>query len=344
MDKFMWGNIWGISYLWIPVAAAILLYLGTLRRQALLEKLMDPSLLTGLMGAKEDSRRGLKNIFLILSLFFSVIAVMEPLYDYTWETTKKTGVDLIIALDTSKSMYASDISPSRFERSRLEIKNLIQSLEGDRVGLILFTSNALTQCPLTVDYNAFSLFLDEAEIGLLPKGGTSLVSAIEKACDSFDTKYKKDRVLMIVTDGETHDMDLDSALKKASEAGIRIFCVGLGSKEGVPIVIPQAGGQKEYVKDENGNIVLTKLEEENLKKIAIATQGAYIHADNTSFSLENLYKLKVAPLQGREIESKRKKHYENRFYIPLAIALIFLLLGTFLKEVKIQPRNIKENL
>ena len=336
----MWGNIWGISYLWIPVLAGVLLYLGVLRRQVLLEKLIDPSLLPSLIGAKDSSRRGVKNIFLILSLFFSVIALMEPLYDYTWEITKKTGVDLIIALDTSKSMYASDISPSRFERSKLEIKNLIQSLEGDRVGLILFTSTALTQCPLTVDYNAFSLFLDEAEIGLLPHGGTSLVAAIEKACESFDTKYQKDRILMIVTDGETHDMDLDSALKKASDAGIKIYCVGLGSKEGVPIVVPESGGKKEYVKDENGNIVLTKLEEDNLKKIALATQGAYIHADNTSFSLENLYKLKVAPLQGREIESQKKKHYENRFYIPLAIALIFLFLGTFLKEVRIQPQTL----
>lgn len=344
MDKFMWGNIWGISYLWIPIAAAVLLYLASLRRQALLEKLMDPALLPSLVGAKENSQRGLKNIFLVLSLFFSVIALMEPLYDYTWEISKKTGVDLIVALDTSKSMYASDISPSRFERSKLEIKNLIQSLEGDRVGLILFTSRALTQCPLTVDYNAFSLFLDEAEIGLLPKGGTSLVSAIEKACESFDTKYQKDRILMIVTDGETHDLDLDSALKKALEAGIRIFCVGLGSKEGVPIVVPQPNGQKEYIKDEKGDIVLTRLEEETLKKIALGTQGAYIHADNTSFSLENLYKLKVAPLQGREIESKKKKRYENRFYIPLAIALIFLLLGTFLKEVKIQPQKAKETL
>ena len=344
MDKFMWGNIWGISYLWIPIAAAGLLYLGSLRRQGLLERLMDPSLLSTLVDAKGNSQRGLKNIFLVLSLFFSVIALMEPLYDYTWEISKKTGVDLIVALDTSKSMYASDISPSRFERSKLEIKTLIQSLEGDRVGLILFSSKALTQCPLTVDYNAFSLFLDEADIGILPKGGTSLVSAIEKACESFDTKYKKDRILMIVTDGETHDMDLDSALKKASEAGIRIFCIGLGSKEGVPIVVPQPGGQKEYVKDESGNIVLTRLEEETLKKIALATQGAYIHADNTSFSLENLYKLKVAPLQGREIESKRKKNYENRFYIPLAIALILLLLGTFLKEVKIQPQKMKNTL
>lgn len=337
MDKFMWGNLWGITYLWIPIVAGLLLYWGALRRQALLEKLMDPSLLLSLVGAKENSQRVLKNIFLVLALFFSVIALMEPMYDYTWEISKKTGVDLIIALDTSKSMYASDISPSRFERSKLEIKNLIQSLEGDRVGLILFTSKAITQCPLTVDYNAFSLFLDEAEIGLLPKGGTSLDAAIEKACESFDTKYRKDRILMIVTDGETHDMDLETALKKASEAGVRIFCIGLGSREGVPIVVPQPGGQKEYVKDENGNIVLTKLEEETLKKIALATQGAYIHADNTSFSLENLYKLKVAPLQGREIESKRKKNYENRFYIPLALALIFLLLGTFLKEVKIQP-------
>jgi Ca-activated chloride channel family protein len=241
-------------------------------------------------------------------------------------------VDIVIALDTSKSMLARDIPPSRFERSRLEIKNLVNQLEGDRIGLVVFTSTALTQCPLTLDYATFGRFLDEVEVGTLDRGGTSLSAAIDQAVLAFDTRYKKDRILILVTDGETHDTRLKDSLRKAEKANIRIYTVGLGSREGVPILLPSGDGEKRYVKDAEGNIVLTRLSEEPLKKAAFATEGGYLQAGAGGFSLEKLYRNKIEPLLGREMEARRKKRYMHRFYVPLALALLCLVLHTFLPE------------
>lgn len=332
MEKFIWGNIGGIAYLWILALGFLFYYFGFHQRERISTLLLDAGLTREMIKGDYKDRRKLKAFLILCSLFFSVLALMQPMYDFTWDTVRRMGTDIIVALDTSKSMYATDITPSRFERSKLEIKNMVNELDGDRIGLVIFTGNALTQCPLTLDYATFKLFLDEVEIGTLARGGTSLASAIETAAKSFDLKYKEERILILVTDGETHDDRLEAALEAAKKAGIKIFAVGIGTREGVPILLPAPNGEKQYVKDDKGNIVLTKLNDEPLKKMALETGGAYIHADNTDFSLEKLYEMKIAPLKGRELESKRKKRYENRFYIPLALALLCLLIEAFLPE------------
>ncbi|MBN2143863.1 MAG: VWA domain-containing protein [Candidatus Aureabacteria bacterium] len=334
-DKFQWGNIWQIGAFGLIVLVLLVMIWGVRYRKVKLRSLVSLSLIPSLVsGAGNEDLRIWKNTLLVLVLFFGVIALMDPQYNYTWDTIRRTGTDIIIALDTSKSMYARDVPPSRFERSILEIKNLIDHIDGDRVGLIVFTSNARVQCPLTLDYGAFKLFLDEVEIGLLPRGGTSTSAAIEQAVSAFDLKYKKERILILVTDGETHDSRIDDAIQKAKNANIKIFSIGLGSKEGVPILLPAGNGEKVYVKDENGNTVLSKLQDEDLKKMALETGGAYVQAEVSGFNLEAMYREKIAPLLGRELESKRKKRYEHRFYIPLGIALFFLLLEMLLPERK----------
>jgi Ca-activated chloride channel homolog len=334
-DKFQWGNIWEISALGLLVFSLLVMLWGARHRAGKLRELISlqllPSIVSG--GGREDLRIW-KNGLLLLVMFFGVLALMDPQYNYTWDTIKRSGIDIIIALDTSKSMHATDVPPSRFERSRLEIKNLLDHLDGDRVGLIVFTSIARTQCPLTLDYAAFKLFLDEVEIGVLPHGGTSVASAVEQAVLSFDKKYKKERILLLVTDGESHDSRTDDAIRKAKDANIKIFSIGLGSKEGTPILLPGSNGNKVYLKDENGNTVLSKLEDADLIKMAAQTGGAYVQAEKSGFNLEALYEQKIAPLLGRELEAKRKKRYEHRFYIPLGLALCFLLAELFFPERK----------
>ncbi len=336
MDKFEWGKLGNLSYIVFVIAALAFILWGYKRKAYILENIFDKKLLDEILRVINPKNRMIKTGLILAALFFIVIAAMEPKYDFTWEKVNRKGVDIIIALDTSKSMYASDISPSRFERSKLEIKNLINNLQGDRIGLVIFTSKAITQCPLTLDYSTFNLFLDEIEIGSLPKGGTSLYSAVDKSIESFDKKYKKDRVLILVTDGETHDENIDKAVEKAKENAVKIFTIGLGSKDGVPIIIPSENGEKKYLKDEKGDIVLTKLNDEPLKKLALHTNGAYIQGGSGGFSLEKLYTETIAPLDGRDLESQRKKRYEHRFYIPLFLAILCLFIEGLLVE---SPKN-----
>ncbi len=339
MDKFGWGALYNGSFVLLVVLAGVFFSFGTRRRQFVMQRLIDVPLLPNLLPGTGGDRRKFKRLLTLLALFFGVLALMDPLYDYTWVTEKRNGVDILLALDVSKSMYAKDVSPSRFERSKLEILNLVEHLQGDRIGLIVFTSIARTQCPLTLDYEAFKLIASEIEIGVLSQGGTSFAAALDQAILSFDKQYKKERILILVTDGETQDSTWEKYVDKLKEANIRVYTVGLGSKAGAPIMLPSENGQKEYVKDENGNIVLSKLDEESLKKLALTTGGAYVQVETAGFNLEALYKEKIAPLQGRELEAKRQKRYEHRFYIPLALALFFLILETLLRELPTPGRK-----
>ena len=334
MSNFEWGNIFAISWIIVVSIAFIFMIFGKEQKRKKLRSIIDARLISLNIKGVDTSRNTLKSILILFSLFLLVIALMEPKYDFSWETINRKGIDIIVALDISKSMLASDILPSRFERSVLEIKNLINNLNGDRIGLVLFTSKAITQCPLTLDYATYKTFLDEVEIGTLPKGGTSLSSAIEEAIESFDLKYRKHRVLIIVTDGESHDTRLQDAISKANEHDISIFSIGIGSNEGAQIPMPSKNGEQHYVKDKHGNFVLSKLDEKSLIDISLKTGGAYIHATSSNFSLEKIYAEKIAILEGRELEMKRKKRFKHRFYIPLGIAVILLLLEALLSERK----------
>jgi len=339
MSNFEWGNISAISWIIVVFIAFIFMFIGKEQSVKKLKEIMDAKLLPLNMQGVNAGRQKIKSVIMLLSLILLVTSLMEPKYDFSWETIDRKGIDIIVALDISKSMLACDVLPSRFERSILEIKNLINNLNGDRIGLVLFTSKAITQCPLTLDYATYKTFLDEVEIGTLPKGGTSLAAAIEEAIESFDLKYRKHRVLIIVTDGESHDTRLEDAVSKANENDISIFSIGIGSNEGAQIPLPFKNGEQHYLKDKNGNFILSKLDEKTLIEISLKTQGAYIHATNNNFSIEKMYAEKIAVLEGRALEMKRKKRFKHRFYIPLGLAVIFLLLESLLNSASSTRNN-----
>jgi len=341
MHPFIWGNFSAWIYFLIPLLAILIYIWGAKKQILILNQLLSQKALTDIQLNRNQSSQFLHQGLLVFILICITLALMEPKYDFTWETVHRKGIDIIIALDLSKSMYAKDISPNRFERSRLELKNLVENLEGDRIGLIVFTSGARMICPLTLDYQTFNLFLDDVSIGQLPRGGTSLSAPIEMAAGSFDPQYKKDRVLILVTDGESHDKRLDEALKISGQSKVRIFTVGLGSLEGVPILLPSDSGEKIYVKDEKGNIVLTKLEDRPLKKIALESGGAYVPVEASGFNLLKIYQEEIAPIEGREINQKRKRRYENRYYFPLGLALIAYLFLIFLRHPLIRINKVK---
>ncbi|MDD5771347.1 MAG: VWA domain-containing protein [Candidatus Omnitrophica bacterium] len=328
------------AFAFIIIAVLILFYFWAAKlRKAALEKFCQRELLSELLSGMDYKRRILKDVLMVLAVALMLFALMRPQWGFHWEEVKRKGVDILIALDTSKSMLAEDVKPSRFERSKLAIRDLVRNLKGDRIGLIAFSGSAFLQCPLTLDYGGFLLSLDNTGIDTIPKGGTSITSAIREAIRSYKGAQKKYKALVIITDGEDHEGDPLQAAEEAKKEGIRIFCIGIGTREGELIPVTDESGQKAFLKDTRGNVVKSRLDETVLQKIAINTGGVYVRATNAQFGLDLIYREKISRMEKRELEAKMNKHYEERFQIFLWFALVALIGGYFISD----KRATKEN-
>ncbi|MFH1752899.1 MAG: VWA domain-containing protein, partial [Candidatus Omnitrophota bacterium] len=202
----------------------------------------------------------------------------------------------------------------------------------DRIGLIAFSGSAFLQCPLTVDYSGFTLMLDDLSVDTIPKGGTSISSAVAEALKSYEGGMNKYKVLVIITDGEDHEGDSTRLAREAEREGIKIFCIGIGTQDGE--LIPVVNGEKKtvFLKDREGNVIKTRLNERPLQEMASITGASYVRASGADFGLDLIYEEKLSKMEKRELESKMKKSYDERFQIPLALALILLLLEPFIGE------------
>ncbi len=317
----------------LPVLA--LLYWYTLRKRKIsLSKFADEKLHSVLLPAYSKMKNLIKFALIFLAIGFLIIAAADPQVGTRIENVKESGIDVYIMLDVSLSMQAQDIKPSRLEKAKMEIANLMQKLHGDRIGLIIFAGEAYVQFPLTSDYSAAKLFLDAVDVNSVPQPGTAIASAINLATKSFDYSSKTEKVEILITDGEDHQGDISAATKKASDKGIMIYTIGLGSPEGVPIpMFNQQGQQVGFKTDENGNTVITKLDETILKMIASDTNGKYFRAANGQDELDLIYK-DLSKLRKTQFGEKRVTDYEDRFYYFLAPAIILLLLEFFISENK----------
>ncbi len=319
----------------IIVLALMLFYLWAAKlRKAALEKFAQKELLDELLSRLDYRKRFLKSSLMVLIISLMLFSLMRPQWGFHWEEVRRRGVDILIALDTSKSMLAEDVKPSRFERSKLAIKDLVRNLKGDRVGLIAFSGSAFLQCPLTLDYGGFLLSLDNTGIDTIPKGGTSITSAIKEALRSYEGGQKKYKVLIVITDGEDHEGDPGEASEEAKKEGIRIFCIGIGTKEGELIPVTDEAGGKSFLKDNQGNVVKSHLDETSLQKVAINTGGVYVRATNAEFGLDLIYRERIAKMEKRELEAKMNKHYEERFQIFLWLALLLIVIEHFVSDKK----------
>ena len=331
------------EYLWYAFLAAIglgIFYLWAYKvRSRILGRVADKALLKDLLSSLDLRRKYLKSFLLSLGLVLCLLSLARPQGGFQWQEVKRKGLDILIALDTSKSMLAQDLKPSRIERSKLAIRDLVKYLKGDRIGLIAFSGSAFLQCPLTVDYGGFLLSLENIDTDIIPKGGTNLASAISEAIRSYAAGEKKYKVLVIITDGEDHKGNALSAAVEAKKEGIAVFCVGIGSREGELIPLKTQDGQISFLKDRQGNVVKSRLDETLLQKIALTTGGSYVRSSPTEFGLELLYRERLSKLEKRELEGKLAKHYEERFQIPLALAFLLLLLEPLISERK-KIRNI----
>jgi len=256
----------------------------------------------------------------IAALLCLVVALAGPKWGFQWQEMKREGLDIIVALDTSRSMLATDVKPNRLERAKLAVLDLLPLLQGDRIGLVPFAGTAFLECPLTLDYGAFARSLRGTEVGIIPRGGTAMARAIDAALDGFEARQGKHEALILITDGEDHEGDAKAAAARAKELGVRIFTVGIGTPEGELLPLGPDG----YVKDRAGQVVKSRLAEDPLKAIALATGGAYVQGLGPSLGLDQVFRDHIATMERREVASALQRRAEERFQWPLAAALLLL--------------------
>lgn len=317
------------ALLLVPALAAFLWW-SRRRRQQALEQFVAAGLLAAVAPDVDGRRRSIRDALRTAGVFFLLIALAGPMWGFHWEEIKREGIDLIVALDTSRSMLSIDVKPNRLARAKLAVQDLLGRLKGDRIGLVAFAGTAFPQCPLTLDRTAFSQSLDAVEVGIIPRGGTSLSAAIDASLDTFEGRQGKNQALVLITDGESNEGDVKASTQKAVERGVKIYTVGIGTTEG-ELIPGEDGG---YVKDRSGKVVKSRLDEDTLKQIAVDTGGVYLHAAGPSMGLTELYDDYIAKMESRELASTLEKRYEQRFQIPLGLALLCLLAEWLVGERK----------
>jgi Ca-activated chloride channel family protein len=304
-------------------------------RERALATFVDAALVPIVVPDLDRRRRRVRAVLLTTGIGALALALAGPMWGFHWEEVRREGVDLVVALDTSKSMLASDVAPNRLARAKLAVQDLLAELQGDRIGLVAFAGSAFVQCPLTLDRNAFRESLDAVEVGLIPRGGTNLTEAIDSSLEAFEGRQGSHQAVVLITDGEDHEGKVEDAIKHATERGVKVFTVGIGTAEGE--LIPTEGGT--FLKDRKGQVVKSRLDEETLKKLALDTGGVYLHAAGTDLGLSALYREHVASMEKRELASTLERRYEHRFQIPLAIGLFLLVVEQVLGDRHVGRRR-----
>ena len=315
----------------LPVLIALFI-IDRLRSRNAIRRLGDSALVSRLMPELSRTRPVIKFILLLAGMSSLIIVLARPQYGSKLEEVRRQGVEVIIALDVSNSMLAADIQPDRLTRAKQSISRLVDNLSNDKIGLIVFAGDAYTQIPITTDYISAKMFLSTIGPDMVPKQGTAIGAAIKLASKSFTPGERKSKAIIIITDGENHEDDPLSEAEEAAKAGIVIHAIGIGSSEGVPIAL-NAGGRTEYLKDQDGTTVITRLDEEILKKIAVIGGGNYIRASSTSIGLDEIFR-DIRKMDQSDLESTMYTEYDDQFRIFAALALIFLIAEIIIMDRK----------
>ncbi len=328
---FRFANPEYLIALWLIPALIVLFVLFNRNRRRLLEKFADKEIHKFIMYSYSGAKSKLKFTIILVTLSLLIIAFSNPQIGTKMQEVKQTGIDVYILLDVSRSMAAEDIKPNRLEKAKYQISNLIQKLRGDRIGLIVFSGDAYIQFPLTTDYSAANLFLSAVDFNSVPQPGTAIASAINMAVQSFDSAAT-DKAIILITDGEDHEGDIDAAVDEATELEIKIYTIGLGSPDGLPIpVYDNRGKQVGFKQDNNGQTVLTRLNENILREIADNGNGKYYRGNNYEDYLDKIYS-DLSTLEQAEFGVKKVTDYEDRFYYFLIPAIILLIIELFISD------------
>ncbi|MBU0468004.1 MAG: VWA domain-containing protein [Candidatus Omnitrophica bacterium] len=299
-----------------------------------MRKFANEHLINNIVEGFDAGRLVFKNVLLIFVFIFCIIALARPQWGFEWREIKRKGTDILLVIDVSKSMLTQDVKPNRLERTKLAVKDLIKKLKGDRIGTIAFAGDAFLVCPLTSDYSGFMLSLNDLDVDSVPRGGTNLSVAIDEALKNHSDEKVEDKAIIIITDGDNLEGDPMAAAKRAKEAGVNIYTVGIGTKEGELIQVKNERGSFEFLKDKKGNFVKSRLNDKLLGQISLETGGVYVKASGSEFGIDLIYDRYLSSREKKELESKQEKLYYQRFQLPLLIALALLLYQTGLSSKK----------
>ncbi len=320
-----------LMLIWLAPLLGLVFFYGMRKRRRILGRYASAKGLGVITPDVNPMRRRVKAGLVMATVVFIVLAMAGPQYGYHWREIERRGIDIVIALDCSRSMLAADIEPTRLDRAKREVIDLLGMLQGDRVGLTAFAGVAFLQCPLTLDYTIFNLFLNSLTPDSLPVGGTHLADAVRVSREAFKTEDNSEKAIILITDGESTEGDVVKAAQMAAKDHIKIFCIGVGREGGAPVPDKQGGLKK----DASGEIIMTKLDETTLQKIAAVTGGAYVRSVTGDMDLDTIYKDEIrGKMKARKLTSGRQKIGEDRFQWFLIGAIALFLIEMFLPTAK----------
>ncbi len=323
-------------YFWLllVIPILILLFIGVLVwKKTTQKKFADAPLLKKLSPDQSVFKSVMKIIVISLAFACLIVALVNPKVGTKLETVKREGVDVVFAIDVSKSMLAEDIAPNRIEKSKQLVTQIINNLASDRIGIIAYAASAFPQLPITTDYASGKMFLQSMNTDMLSSQGTAIYEAIELAQTYYNDEEQTNRVLFIISDGEDHEGNVDTIAEEAASKGIKIFTIGVGSEKGAPIPIKKNGIVQSYKKNSGGGTVVTKLNKTTLQEIANQANGVYIDGKNTKNVVEEVTTI-LQGMNKKEFEAKQFADFKDRFQWFLGAGLLLLLLDIFLLERK----------
>ena len=330
--NFAYGHILWLLLV-IPPLLLVFFWWAGRERQRLMTQFIQARLLPGLISGVSPTRLKVRFALLIAAVTLVLIALARPQWGFSWEESKQKGLDIVVAIDTSKSMLAEDIAPNRLTRAKLAALDLMQQAKSDRLGLVAFAGGAFLQCPLTIDDNAFRQSVESLDVNIIPQGGTAIAEAITTALTAFK-EGDNFKVLVLFTDGEDNDENAVSAAQAAAKEGMKIFTIGIGTAEGELLRVKDAKGRTDYIRDPDGNVVKSRLNEGLLQQIAGATEGGFYLPLRGAKTIDTLYEKGLAPLPKSEGQEKLVKRFHERYHWPLAAAILLLLVEILMPERK----------
>jgi len=319
-----WGAPETLPWLLLFLPLALILWWLQRQRLQLVARLINPGLWSAL-----DPRWMPRRIYGRLALWLAAmlcfaVALARPQWGFTWREIKRSGLDIMVAIDTSRSMLATDLKPNRLEQTKLGIRDLLNQLHGDRAGLVIFSGASYVQCPLTLDHSALMMYANDLNERLVPRGGSDIADALRTAMSAFDDKSEADRLIVLITDGEDTGGNPLDLVGKLKESNIRVYAIGVGSLEGELIPVRDEEGRENFLRDNAGNVVKSTLNEKTLQRLALETGGAYVRAAPGQFGFERLMTDEWSKLKPSTGEAQQVKMYEDRagWLIGLGLALL----------------------
>jgi Ca-activated chloride channel family protein len=319
------NHLESLHWLWALLVVVVVLIIAAHGRRRRLRLFASELVLARLVPAASSARRGARIGLVLVAMMLLVFCLLDPRWGLTFQEVQQRGIDVFVVLDVSRSMMAEDVRPNRLERARQQVLDLVEQLGGDRIGLVTFAGVPSLACPLTVDYGAFRLALDEAGPDLVPRGGSALGDALRLAGESFTDDLPENKAVIVFTDGEDHDSyPIEAARQLAEQRGAKIFTVGIGDEtQGARIPVEEQG-QRVFLTHE-GQEVWSRMDRELLTAVALATDGAFIPVGIRTVDMGEVYRERIAPGSGREFKRRQIEQYRLRFQWFAGLALALLL-------------------